>query len=152
MKKVLLVLVTLIALIAGGIFIYEQGKQEAKSPAQLKQELKQQEYRMPSVYLTVTTNMENNIKKGNLFKRDKVDGQIITGTVKNSATSAYFKDVVVDLTYYSKTKSVIGTEQFVIYESFAPGESKNFEYRIEVPSATATYNATVGRALPDSSR
>ncbi len=91
----------------------------------------------------LTTELEHNIKRGKLFKKDKVDGQIISGTVTNSATAASFKDVVIQMTYFSKTGTIIEKNNFVIYEIYAPGITKSFSYKIDIPGSTSKYHAEI---------
>lgn len=60
---------------------------------------------------------------GNKFKVDC--------TITNSATVATYKDAVVRVTYYSKTKTVLGTNDYTIYESFPPHSSKTTRLKID---------------------
>jgi hypothetical protein len=55
----------------------------------------------------------------------------VHGTIKNNATVATYKDAVVRVTYYSKTKTELGNKEYTIYETFPPHSTKNFELKIE---------------------
>ena len=55
----------------------------------------------------------------------------VHGLIKNNATVATYKDAVVKVTYYSKTKTVLGSKEYTIYEVFAPHSEKPFELKIE---------------------
>jgi len=55
----------------------------------------------------------------------------VHGTIKNSATVASYKDAVVRVTYYSKTKTELGSKEYTIYEVFSPHSTKNFELKID---------------------
>lgn len=55
----------------------------------------------------------------------------IDGEITNAATVAHYKDVVVRVTYYSKTKSILGSEDYTLYEVFPPNSVKPFELKIE---------------------
>ena len=44
---------------------------------------------------------------------------------------ASFKDAIVKVTYYSKTKTILGSKTYTIYETFAPQSNVRFELRIE---------------------
>jgi hypothetical protein len=62
----------------------------------------------------------------------------IQGTVTNKATVANFKDIIIEVKYYSGTKTLISTERFVLYE-FVPAHSKkSFEWKIKPPGGTET--------------
>jgi hypothetical protein len=55
----------------------------------------------------------------------------VHGKIKNSATVASYKDAVVKVTYYSKTKTELGSKQYTIYENFPPHSEVYFELKIE---------------------
>ena len=55
----------------------------------------------------------------------------VHGLIKNTATVATYKDAVVRVTYYSKTKTELGSKEYTIYETFPPNSTKNFELKIE---------------------
>lgn len=55
----------------------------------------------------------------------------VHGIIKNTATVATYKDAVVRITYYSKTKTNLGNKEYTIYDFFPPTSEKNFELKIE---------------------
>jgi hypothetical protein len=55
----------------------------------------------------------------------------VHGVIKNAATVASYKDAVVRITYYSKTKTAVGTNDYIIYETFPPHSQVKFEIKIE---------------------
>jgi hypothetical protein len=55
----------------------------------------------------------------------------IFGVVTSSATVVSYKDAVVKVTYYSKTKTELGSEKYVVYESFSPGSMVEFELKVD---------------------
>lgn len=55
----------------------------------------------------------------------------VHGLIKNNATLATYKDAVVKVTYYSKTKTAVGSKEYTIYEVFDPHSEKPFELKIE---------------------
>lgn len=55
----------------------------------------------------------------------------VNGTIKSSATVARYKDVTVRVTYYSKTKTNLGSEDYTIYEVLNPGRSTPFKLKIK---------------------
>lgn len=62
------------------------------------------------------------------FWGDKIK---VHGIVINSATVATYKDAVVEVTYYSKTMTDLGSNQYTIYENFPPNSKTNFELKID---------------------
>lgn len=73
----------------------------------------------------------------------------VHGVIKNSATVANFKDVVVKVTYYSKTQTVIGSNNYIIYDFFPPHSEKNFELKIDKIDGTNTIGWDVVKATPN---
>lgn len=55
----------------------------------------------------------------------------VHGKIKNNATVASFKDAVVKITYYSKTKTELGSKEYIIYENFPPHSEVAFELKID---------------------
>lgn len=55
----------------------------------------------------------------------KVDGEI-----HNSATTTSYKDIVVRVYFYSKTKTLLGSEDYTIYEVVKPNHSKGFNLKV----------------------
>lgn len=55
----------------------------------------------------------------------------VHGVIKNSATVASYKDAIVKITYYSKTKTILGSKTYTIYDTFAPHSTVHFELKIE---------------------
>jgi len=54
---------------------------------------------------------------------------VIRGTITNKATVARFKDIDVELSFFSKTGALLQKDHEVIYETIAPGNSTNFKTR-----------------------
>lgn len=61
------------------------------------------------------------------FWGDKIK---INCTIYNNATVATYKDVEVQVTYYTKTNTSIGSETHTIYEVFPPSSSKTIKLKI----------------------
>lgn len=76
----------------------------------------------PTNFLTANGNYEEN------FWGDKIK---VHGVITNNATVATYKDAVVRVTYYSKTKTELGNNDYTIYETFPPHSTTNFELKIE---------------------
>jgi hypothetical protein len=55
----------------------------------------------------------------------------VHGFIRNTATVATYKDAVVRITYYSKTRTALITKNYKIYDYFPPKSKKNFELKIE---------------------
>lgn len=79
------------------------------------------------------------------FWGDKIK---IKGVVTNNATVANYKDVVVEVTFYSKTKSVMTSERYVIYDFFPAHSQKNFELNVTNYKGTNTLGWEAVSAIP----
>ena len=79
------------------------------------------ENRTPTKFLTSGGKSQINVW-GTKFK--------IHGTIKNTATMATYKDAVIEVTYYSKTKTTLFIDEFTVFEFFPPNSEKAFEWRV----------------------
>jgi hypothetical protein len=71
----------------------------------------------------------------------------VYGKITNKATVATFKDVTIRITYYTKTKTVLRSKDYTIYELFPPNSVKSFELRIENYKNTNSIDWDVIKAL-----
>lgn len=55
----------------------------------------------------------------------------INGNITNAASVASFKDVVVRVTFLTKTSTVLGSEEYIIYEKYPPSSNKKFFLKIK---------------------
>ncbi len=62
------------------------------------------------------------------FWGDKIK---VNCVIKNRATIASYKDATVRITYYTKTKTELGSKDYTIYEVFPPNSSKIVELKID---------------------
>jgi len=62
------------------------------------------------------------------FWGDKIK---VHGIIKNTATVASYKDAIVRITYYSKTKTELGSKEYTIYDVFPAQSEVKFELKIE---------------------
>ena len=62
------------------------------------------------------------------FWGDKIK---VHGVIKNTATVASYKDAIVRITYYSKTKTELGSKEYTIYDIFPAHSEVKFELKIE---------------------
>lgn len=72
----------------------------------------------------------------------------LQGEVLSLAQLTTYKDAVLKLTYFSKTQSVIASEQWTLYEFFRPGESISFMKNVQVPAQTASFSLDILTAIP----
>lgn len=110
-----------------------------KSPEELRMELKQQEQTNPMEYLSIDGTYKEN------FWGDKFN---ITCTITNKASIATFKDAVLRVTYYTKTKTELGTKDYTVYEMFTPSSAKTIELKIDNFTDVESIGLDIVKALP----
>jgi hypothetical protein len=71
------------------------------------------------------------------FNRRNLIGQtVIKGSITSKASVAVFKDVDLNLSFYSKTKALLETDKETVFEILHPGESKDFKTKYFAPKGT----------------
>ena len=73
----------------------------------------------------------------------------IRGEIINQATVAAYKDVTVQVTYYSKTNTVLGTNEYTLYEVYQPNTITPFRLDIENYKDVNSIGWAVIRAFPN---
>lgn len=63
------------------------------------------------------------------YRKNLMGEWVLEGSISNSATIATYKDVVLEISFYSKTKTLLGTEKEAVYEYFPAGQSKSFKIK-----------------------
>ena len=131
MKKIIPVLILVSFVFAACDNSDKKDDPKAKDEYQkTKESLGQTEKKNPKNFLTVSGS-----------DRKSVIGQIvgihvIKGTVTNKATVASFKDVDVELSFFSKTGALLEKSHEMVYETIAPGSSVNFKTKYTFPTGT----------------
>jgi len=70
------------------------------------------------------------------------------GQIKNTASVAKFKDVVLTVYIYSKTKTIIDQKDYVIYEYLEPNGILPFKLKVNPPDAMSSYHIEVKGVTP----
>jgi hypothetical protein len=71
----------------------------------------------------------------------------INGIIENKATVTNYKDVVIEVIFYSKTQSEIARESYTIYDFFGPNTKKEFKLKVKNYSNVETIGLNVESAL-----
>ena len=93
---------------------------------QTKESLAETEKKNPTQFLTVSSHDKHNL----------IGQTVIKGTLVNNAKVASYKDVNVELAFYSKTGTLLEKDNETVYEIIAPGESNNFKTKYFAPKGT----------------
>jgi hypothetical protein len=127
MKKLIpaLIMLSFVFAACGG----DDKKAETKSKdkyEQTRETLEQTEKKSPKRFLTVEGHDRKNL----------IGQRVIKGTVSNKATVASYKDVDIELSFYSKTGALLEKDHEVVYETIAPGSSSHFKTKYFAPKGT----------------
>ena len=109
-----------------------------KTPEELRQELLLKEQQNPTSYL-----MHQGTWRGNFIGQT-----VLEGTISNSATLANFKDVVLSVTWLTKTETELQTEHYTVYEYLGAGKSINYKLKANSPKATGGVRIRIASAIP----
>lgn len=70
----------------------------------------------------------------------------VHGTIQNKATIVSYKEVVLKVTFYDKNKSLLGSKEFIINDSFPPRTEVKFDLKIESDLPAAELKFAVVKA------
>ncbi len=93
---------------------------------QTKETLGETEKKNPKRFLSVEGSDRKNL----------IGQRVIKGTISNKASVASYKDVDVELSFYSSTGALLEKDHEVIYETITAGNSKNFKTKYFAPKGT----------------
>lgn len=127
MKKLIpaLIIVSFVFAACGG----DEKAGETKSKdkyEQTKETLEQTEKKNPKRFLTVEGTDRKNL----------IGQRVIKGTISNKASVASYKDVDVEIYFYSETGALLEKDHEVIYETITAGNSTNFKTKYFAPKGT----------------
>jgi hypothetical protein len=101
------------------IFIGCSSKKQAANPSE-------EEKKNPKSYLSVKAHDRHNL----------IGQTVIIGDISNNAGSTSYKDVDLQLLFYSKTGTLLEKDRETIYEVLTPGGSKHFKTKYFAPKGT----------------
>ena len=93
---------------------------------QTKETLEQTEKKNPKRFLSVEGSDRKNL----------IGQRVIKGTISNKASVASYKDVDIELSFYSETGALLEKDHEVIYETITAGNSTNFKTKYFAPKGT----------------
>ena len=74
------------------------------------------------------------LKASGSFKEMVFTGKFkIDGTITNSATVATYKNVVIEVSFYTSKQKYISSERYTIEDTFPAGSTKEFKLKIDPP-------------------
>ena len=91
-----------------------------------KESLREKEEKSPHSFLIISGNDKHNL----------VGQTVVKATISNKASVASYKDVDIQLDFYSKTGTLLETDKETVYEIINPGETKSFKTKYFAPKGT----------------
>ena len=101
-------------------------KKDKDKYEQTKETLEETEKKNPKRFLSVEGHDRKNLLRQTVIK----------GTISNNAKVASYKDVDVELSFYSKTGALLEKDHEVVYETIAPGTKADFKTKFYTPRGT----------------
>jgi hypothetical protein len=117
---------------------YTVSVKRRKTAERLRVKLLATEQRDPSTYLDVVGSYYRNLSSQ----------LVLEGDIESKATLATFKDPVLSVTWYSKTQTEIGTQQYPVNELLRPQSSAHFKLETAAPGEVASVIMGVYEATP----
>lgn len=106
-----------------------KAKTEAKekdSYEKAKESLEEREKKNPVAFLKVSSRDKHNL----------IGQTVIKGTVSNNAKICIYKDVELELSFFSKTGVLLEKDNETVYELIEPGKAKDFKTKYFAPKGT----------------
>jgi hypothetical protein len=111
-------------------------QKEKESYEAAKETLEQKEQKNPAQFITVDSRDRRNI----------IGQTVIKGSLRSNAKVAAYKDIELELAFYSKTGALLEKDIEVIYETLQPGGSADFKSKYFAPKGTDSVAITVVKA------
>ena len=104
-----------------------------------KESLEQSEKNTPLAFLSVSSRDKHNL----------IGQMVIHGAISNNAKIAVYKDIELELSFYSKTRVLLEKDHETIYELIAPGKSVDFKSKYYAPTGTDSIGIRIVDAKPN---
>lgn len=104
----------------------EQQKESQKKYEEVTLSVEELEKKSPVKFLKVAGDDKKNL----------LGQTVIKGKISNKAKMVTFKDIDVQLSFYSKTKTLLMEDQEMVYDEVAPGATINFKTKYFAPKGT----------------
>jgi len=93
---------------------------------QTKETLEETEKKNPKRFLSV-----DGYKRRNLIRET-----VVKGTITNKATVASYKDIDVEISFYSETGALLLKDHEVVYKVIGPNSNEDFKYKTYAPKGS----------------
>ena len=126
MKRIFILLVVSVVMFSCDTNDASSVDSEKDSYEKTKESLREKEEKNPQKFLIISGNDKYNL----------VGQTVVKATITNKGSVASYKDVDIQLDFYSKTGTLLETDKETVYEIINPGESKSFKTKYFTPKGT----------------
>lgn len=113
-------------------------KTDQESYEKAMEKLAEKEKKNPASFLKVTSRDKHNL----------IGQTVIKGEISNEAKICTYKDVQLELSFFSKTGALLEKDRETIYESIAPGKSADFKSKYFAAKGTDSVGIRILSATP----
>lgn len=71
---------------------------------------------------------------------------VVNGEIKNTAKLATYKDIVLQIDFYSKTNTLLSSQNETIYEYIEASKTSSFKFKLDCPTDTERVNCSIVNA------
>lgn len=111
----------------------QEERRRERTPEELKEELADREKENPRLYL----------KAEGTYRENLIGELVLEGKIKNTATAAIFKDIVIEGEFIAASGTVLAKEKFTRYEKLGPGYEVTFKFKTVAPMETKSVSVRV---------
>ncbi len=126
MKKNQAIIIFLSVLLTACASNSDNVAKEKDSYEKVKETLKQKEKKNPVLFLSVVNKDKHNL----------IGQTVIKGKVTNNAKVCSYKDVLLEVSFYSKTGTLLEKGNETVYDEIGPGRSADFKFKNFTPKGT----------------
>ncbi len=126
MKRIFIFLVVSVAIFSCNNNEASNTDSDKDNYEKTKESLRETEEKNPQNFLIISGDNKNNL----------VGQTVVKAIISNKASVAIYKDVDIQLDFYSKTGTLLETDKETVYEILNPGESKSFKTKYFAPKGT----------------
>ena len=101
-----------------------------------KESLEEKEKKNPTAFLKVSSKDKHNL----------IGQTVIKGTVINAAKICVYKDIELEISFFSKTGVLLEKDNETVYEMIEPGKSADFKSKYFAPKGTDSVVIKIVRA------
>lgn len=126
MKNTLLLLFMCIITLSACSSKASKEAKEKDSYEKAKESLEEREKKNPLAFITISSKDKHNL----------IGQTVIKGSINNKAKVCSYKDVQLELSFFSKTGVLLEKDNETVYEIIEPGKSADFKTKYFAPKGT----------------